>query len=380
MYTFDENIARIEQAKSDIKAAIEEKGVYVGDGNINTYANKVRMIKSAGKQQNKNITITENNTTTSIVADEGYILDKVNVTTDIPIQEKKELVVNDNGTYTISVDEEYEGLKTAEIEVNIPLEKGETRTYTQNGTYPLKATEGNVGIESGNIVVNVQGDGKPQIPNGFIFYKSTFTDFDMGEYDWSNHYYFAHLFSECNKLKKILNFPENIIPYGSTQRMFEGCRNLEEVPMIDLTYVGNINQMFDQCAALLTIPQYNTHNVYSADGLFNGANNLKEIPLLDFTNMRTCRGIFSSGIYYPYDIVDNIGGFLNIRCNLDLSGLLNISTIGLTNVITNLYDFTSNYIKPTEGEGNLTLRNYTDGRLTDELKALATSKGWTIKI
>ena len=49
MYTFDENINRIEQAKNDIKRAIEEKGVEVGNGNINTYASKIKMIKATAK-------------------------------------------------------------------------------------------------------------------------------------------------------------------------------------------------------------------------------------------------------------------------------------------------------------------------------------------
>lgn len=380
MYTFDENIARLEEAKNDIKAAIEEKGVVVGNGLINTYANKIKMIKSSGKSQAKTETITENNSTVSIFPDDGYTLDKVVVKTEIPIGSKS-VEYNRNGNYTITPEESVEGYDNINVNVAVPIQESKDITINSNGHYDVTPDVDNLGIAKVRIDVDVQGDGKPQIPNGFIFYNSTFTEFDMGEYDWSNHYYFAHLFSGCNKLKKILNFPENIKPYGSTERMFEGCRSLKEVPMIDLTYVGNINQMFDQCTELQTIPQYNTHNVYSADELFNGTNSIKEIPLLDFTNMRTCSRIFSiDNIYYPYDIVDNIGGFLNIRCNLDLSGLRNISTIGLTNVITNLYDFTNNYIKPKEGEGNLTLRNYTDGRLTDELKALATSKGWTIKI
>ena len=68
MYTFDENINRIEQAKNDIKQAIEEKGVEVGNGNINTYASKIKMIKATAKSQTKTTTITKNNTTTTIIA------------------------------------------------------------------------------------------------------------------------------------------------------------------------------------------------------------------------------------------------------------------------------------------------------------------------
>lgn len=48
MTTVAENIARIQQAKVDIKAAIEAKGGTVGDGTIDTYALAVETIPSGG--------------------------------------------------------------------------------------------------------------------------------------------------------------------------------------------------------------------------------------------------------------------------------------------------------------------------------------------
>ena len=48
MTTVAENIARIQQAKADIKAAIEAKGGTVGDGTIDTYALAVETIPSGG--------------------------------------------------------------------------------------------------------------------------------------------------------------------------------------------------------------------------------------------------------------------------------------------------------------------------------------------
>ena len=41
-------IERLQTAKADIKSAIEEKGVTVGDGTIDTYADKVREISAGG--------------------------------------------------------------------------------------------------------------------------------------------------------------------------------------------------------------------------------------------------------------------------------------------------------------------------------------------
>ena len=47
--TTSENLNRIIQAKSDIKSAIENKGVDVGDITIDGYADKIKQIKGQGK-------------------------------------------------------------------------------------------------------------------------------------------------------------------------------------------------------------------------------------------------------------------------------------------------------------------------------------------
>lgn len=330
MYTFDENIDRIEQAKSDIKAAIEEKGVYVGDGNINTYAGKVRMIKSAGKQQNKNITITENNTTTSIVADEGYILDKVNVSTDIPIQEKKELVVNDNGTYTISVDEEYEGLKTAEIEVNIPLEKGVVRTFTNVGEYDIVPTDGYKGIESAKVKFEYVPDGKQKIKAGFSMKGSTFETFDMTQWDWSEVKELNYLFATCRSLKQVTlayckpysvggmfgnldNYNGNSLTeidltpidfsdcytYGN---MFASSYYLERIIGLDKLNTGKsckLTAVFKDCKALTNlddVKNWDVSNVCDLYGIFMGCESITEFDLSKwrFNQLRECSSVFSN--------------------------------------------------------------------------------------
>ena len=41
-------IQRLQQAKADIKSAIEEKGVTVGEGTIDTYAEKISEISVGG--------------------------------------------------------------------------------------------------------------------------------------------------------------------------------------------------------------------------------------------------------------------------------------------------------------------------------------------
>ena len=54
-------ITRLQNAKSDIKASIENKGVTVGDGTIDTYASKINEISTSSAVLGTK-TITENGT------------------------------------------------------------------------------------------------------------------------------------------------------------------------------------------------------------------------------------------------------------------------------------------------------------------------------
>lgn len=295
MYTFDENIARIEQAKSDIKAAIEEKGVYVGDGNINTYANKVRMIKSAGKMQDKDITITENNTTTSVVPDDGFIgLDKVNIHTEIP------------------------------------LEKDVVRTFTNVGEFEITPMEGYQGIESTKVKFDYNPDGKTKIKANFSFHKSTFEEFDMTNWDWSEVKSLRGLFATCHSLKQVTlayckpysvesmfgnwdNWNGNslteidLTPIDFSEcykytNMFSGSYYLERIIGLDKLNIGKsckLTAMFRNCKALTNlddIKNWDMSNVCDIFLIFGNCESITEFDLSKwrFNQLRECSSVFSN--------------------------------------------------------------------------------------
>lgn len=80
----------------------------------------------------KTVTITENNSTTTVLPSEGYDgISSVDVEVNVPIQDKKTVeITSTTGTTTIVPDEGYEGFSSVEIQVNaqIPqvLLKGQT--------------------------------------------------------------------------------------------------------------------------------------------------------------------------------------------------------------------------------------------------------------
>ena len=105
MNELNTEMQRIQQAKSDIKAAIEEKGVTVGDGTIDTYAEKINKITG----EDGFSPIIE-----IIEADNGYYIS----ITDI------------NGTQTFSVNHGQDGTGVAQAEIN---QDGELVIIYSNG-------------------------------------------------------------------------------------------------------------------------------------------------------------------------------------------------------------------------------------------------------
>ena len=83
-------------------------------------------------QDKKTVSVTENNSTTTIVPDEGYDgISNVDVNVNIPIQDKKTVeITSTTGTTTIVPDEGYDGIKEVELNINATtpqvLYKGQT--------------------------------------------------------------------------------------------------------------------------------------------------------------------------------------------------------------------------------------------------------------
>lgn len=83
-------------------------------------------------EESKTVKITENNSTTTISASEGYDgIKDVNVEVNIPIQDKKTVeITSTTGTTTIVPDEGYDGIKEVELNINATtpqvLYKGQT--------------------------------------------------------------------------------------------------------------------------------------------------------------------------------------------------------------------------------------------------------------
>lgn len=124
-------VTRIKGAKAALKEAIESKGVTVGDGRIETYADKVLEIPQGGGggyQPQDNLTV-EQNGEYNMIHDTDKFYNKVNVQVPQP-----------SGTIPITENNIYDVSSYASADVQIPGPTG-TQSITSNGLHNIRNYE-----------------------------------------------------------------------------------------------------------------------------------------------------------------------------------------------------------------------------------------------
>lgn len=147
------------------------------------------------------------------------------------------------------------------------------------------------------------------------------------------------MFGSCEKLTTLSLF--NTSNVKNTVEMFSSCSSLITAPLFDTSNVNVMNYMFYFCSKLNTVPEYNLLKVEKMDYMFYRCSSLEAIHMI------------------------------NINANLDISASTKFTREALLEIIGNLKAQTSGSKKLTMGATNL-------AKLTEEDKAIATNKGWTL--
>ena len=148
----------------------------------------------------------------------------------------------------------------------------------------------------------------------------------------------GYLFSSCWELAAVPQL--NTSKVTNMSDTFESCKKLTTIPLLDTSKVTNMYYMFNNCPALTTVPALNADKVTNMNGMFRNCTNLKSILMT------------------------------NIGVNLDISASTKFERSDLLVILNNLKTVTSSKTL-TMGATNL-------AKLTDEDKAIATNKGWTL--
>ena len=211
----------------------------------------------------------------------------------------------------------------------------------------------------------------------------------------------SNMFSGCSNLYTIPHFDTSKVT--SMNYMFSDCQRLIVVPHFDTSKVTSMNYMFQNCKYLTTVPHFDTSKVTSMNGTFSGCEVLREIPQLDTSNVTNLQNAFQnckklevlpelacdkiSNVmmfgYNPMNSIRYVGGFKNLGMMSFMSntsgayfiaGLPCISKESVLNILNDLYD------RASAGYSVVTLKMHANhlAMLTDEEKAIATNKGWTL--
>ena len=205
--------------------------------------------------------------------------------------------------------------------------------------------------------------------------------------DTSNVTNMMLMFSRCSQLTSIpLIDTSNVTSMTS---MFYSCTNLTSIPLIDTSNVTSMSSMFESCfQSLTTIPQLNTSNVTDMTSMFRACTNLTSVPLIDTSNVKYMTEMFNSclnltsipqlntsnvtdmnAIFYRCSSLTEIHMY-GMKVNFDISVSTKFTRDALVEILNNLATVTSTQ---TLNMGSTNL-----AKLTDEDKAIATGKGWTL--
>ena len=151
---------------------------------------------------------------------------------------------------------------------------------------------------------------------------------------------------------------------NSMDHMFGYCVNLTTIPLLNTSKVTNMNNFVENCTNLLTIPLLDTSKATSMGRMFANCTNLTTVPALDvsnaenlskmFYNCTNLKSILMTGMKTGFTISDSTKFE-----RTDLVTILNnLATVIITRTLT-------------MGATNL-------DKSTEEDKAIATNKGWTL--
>ena len=209
----------------------------------------------------------------------------------------------------------------------------------------------------------------------YLFSYSNATEIDTSNFDTSNVTDMRNMFYNCKNLTSldVSNFDTSKVT--NMYYMFYSCESLTslDVSNFDTSNVTTMDGMFIRCESLTTldVSNFDTSKVTAINSMFS---NCYKLISLDCSNWDISKvtGTYNLGGAFNYcnKLVD-FKAPKNISAPMDVSGSPLLSHDSLMSIINNLITTTSTKTL-TLGTDNL-------AKLTEEEKAIATGKGWTLK-
>lgn len=209
------------------------------------------------------------------------------------------------------------------------------------------------------------------------------------ELDTSKGTSFAAMFYNCKSLTTIPTL--NTSNGTSFENMFFGCTELVSIPMLDLHGATSFYQTFRGCAALTTIPKLDTSNVTNLFSTFTDCTALTLIPEIDTSKATDISGMFKNCTSLEtiqelnlssVEFATNAFAGCSSLVNLNIVGTINMTGITFVDCTLLSHDSLLSILKAlatkTSGTWKLTIGSTNLAKLSDEEKAIAINKGWTV--
>ena len=175
-----------------------------------------------------------------------------------------------------------------------------------------------------------------------------------------------YMFADCDSLTSIPQLDTSNVT--NMNYMFIRSK-IESIPSLDTSKVTSMSGMFKDCFRLTSAPMFNTSNVISISHMFSGCNSLTTIPAYDVSNVGAPGTTGFAGMFYGCYKLKSIL-MTNIGSDLNISASTKFEREDLLVILNNLKTVTETKTL-TMGADNL-------AKLTEEDKAIATNKGWTL--
>jgi hypothetical protein len=244
--------------------------------------------------------------------------------------QSKEVTITENGTTTIEPDEGYDGL--SDVDVTVATSGADLSEYfTDKISTGYQKTALQKSIKK-IPMMTIQGTSAD-----FLFsYCENLEEVPL--LNTSNIMSMNRMFESCGKLKNVPLFDTSRV--ANTGFMLSGCSSLESVPAFNLSACQNTYAMFESCRKLIEIPLMDTSNVTTMRYMFNDCTNLVTVPLLNTSKVSVMAVMFSNCPNLSNESLNNI---LAMCANSVVTSDKTLKSIGLSSTQATTCQTLSNY-------------------------------------
>lgn len=192
---------------------------------------------------------------------------------------------------------------------------------------------------------------------------------------------FNSIFADTKKLKNVVGIENLDVSkvtdfYGAFESTNYDCKGVEQW---NVTVPNRFTDMFYNCKNIksLDLTKWKTDTLTTLGSPFESCTYLEslDISTWNLSNLTTS-STHSLGSYLS-SLVNLKFGY-GLKAKFQFNSPNSLSVESMVSVLNGLYDFVGNGQTPTSSQGKLTLGSNALAKLSDEQKAIATDKGWTL--